>query len=619
MIDSAPCETFSSQNYDLSQTVEIPCGSCITMDLVGDQTFQKGLDVQGKIIFPSTRSSLNITTPFVFVQGEFIIEELSMRTIPQTDKDLEFHFVGTDDVTFVSHPDQVFDKCSGGCNVSKKPFVVAGGRVDIQGMNEMCNTWTRVQATEDAGASEVIPIAPPTERDGCSKVLVSETFDSSSLDLQWDGTGAGSANTESGYFSVSSRTSTTQGPRVYLPVECITPNQPYVLKFRYRYRHSSSSKSEFVMPYLKMIRYKVAGGADWISVDEIYGRGSHTAKVPVDEWQQLESVIQFDDSIVDPVSTSDLTLYVSPFDDADIIDIDDFLLELAPASIFDNRGCDSLIINGDSNSSPFAYPFYSRGGSINVVMDGDSPNGSNYFRNTLRSSVWSSPFVQDLPSECLVKAAIYEFSANIRVHSSESKEVAIALTIDGREQGIVTCPPSAGDWVHCSARIRLDEEHEGATSASFSTKVNDDSVSDVDMADVKLKYQGGRAIKITPENLAGISDCWAPGAEILVTSHTIQNTDSQIAIIASIEDNGDIVLKDAIHKPISIQDDEKTAVEVALLTRNIRFTAADDDDINPLHGGHLIIMHTPAPTIQRLVGIESHGFGQQGKLGRYVS
>ena len=134
-----------------------------------------------------------------------------------------------------------------------------------------------------------------------------------------------------------------------------------------------------------------------------------------------------------------------------------------------------------------------------------------------------------------------------------------------------------------------------------------------------MDYKGGRAIKIVPENLAGISDCWAPGAEILVTSHTTQHLDSQVAIISSIDDNGNIVLQDAIHKPISIQDDANTAVEVALLTRNIRFTAAEDDDVNPLHGGHLIIMHTPAPTIQKLVGIESHGFGQQGKLGRYVS
>ncbi len=617
-IDSAPCENFSTQNYDLTQTVVIPGGTCITMDLVGDQTFEQGIDVEGKLVFPSDRSSLKITTPYVFVQGEFIVEELAETFLPQPDKDLEFHFVGTDDVTFVSHPHQVFDKCANGCNVSKKAFVVAGGRLDIQGMNDHCNTWTRVQATEDAGAPAIVPIAPPEAPSGCSKVLVSESFDSSSLDLSWDGIGAGSATTQDGYFSVSDRTSTTQGPRVWLPVDCITPNEPYILKFRYRYRHTSSSKSEFIMPYLKMVRYKVGGGNDWLSVDDVYDRGQ-TAKAPVDEWQQLEAVIRFDDSMADSTYTSDLTLYVSPFDDADVIDIDDFVLELAPAAAFDSRSCDSLLVNGDATTGQFAYPFYPTGGAITVITDGDSPGGSDYFRNTLRNSEWSSPLAQELAPECLVKAAIYEFSADVRVHSSALERVTVSFVIDGTGYEIVQCPPSAGEWVHCSARIRLDSEHEGGTSASFSTRNIDSETSDVDIANLKLDYKGGRAIKIVPENLAGISDCWATGAEVLVTSHTTQHLDSQVAIVSSIDEDGNIVLQDAIHKPISIQDDANTAVEVALLTRNIRFTAAEDDDVNPLHGGHLIIMHTPAPTIQKLVGIESHGFGQQGKLGRYVS
>lgn len=589
------------------------------MDLVGNQIFERGLDVQGKLVFPSTRSSLEITTPFVFVQGEFIIEELMEPMIPQPQRELQFHFVGTDDVIFVSHPEQMHKKCESGCNVSKKPFVVAGGRLDIQGMNEHCNTWTRVLATEDSGAAEIIPIAAPTARSGCSKVLVSESFDTATQELQWDGIGAGSAVIENGYYSVSSRTSTTQGPRVYLPVDCITPNEPYVLKLRYRYRHSSSSKSEFVMPYLKMVRYKEGGGSDWISVDDVYDRGQ-TAKVPVDEWQQLESVIRFDDSMADSAFTRDLTLYVSPFDDADIIDIDDFVLELAPVATFESRSCDNLLVNGNADTSSFAYPFYSNGGAINVISDADSPNGSTYFRNTLRNSVWSSPISQEVSTECLVEAAVYEFSADIRVHSAEAKEVHVSLTIDGAENGITTCPPSSGDWVTCSARITLDSSHEGATTAFFATRVlGGDSTSNVDMANLKLEYVGGRAIEIVPENLAGISDCWAPGAEVLVTSHTTQHLDSQVATIASIEDNGNIVLEDAIYKPITVQDDAQAAVEIALLTRNIRFTAADDDEVNPLHGGHLIIMHTPAPIIQKVIGIESHGFGQQGKLGRYVS
>jgi len=617
--ESTSCDSFSAQGFDLAgETVVIPCGTCITMDLVGNQIFHEGLDVQGKLVFPSDRGALRITTPFVFVQGEFLIEDLPEAIIPQPDHDLEFHFVGTDDVLFVSHPDQVFDKCAGdGCNVSKKAFVVAGGRVDIRGMREDCHTWTRVQATVNAGPAAILPIEEGSiPRDGCSGVLVAEDFEDEAPELSWDGREAGSALIEDGYYSVSSRTSSTQGPRVYLPVDCITPNQPYIVKFRYRYRDSVST--EVVVPFLKLIRTKVAGGNDWVGVDEIYGRGN-LAAVSVDEWHQLEWVIRFDDSMADPSFTNNLAFYVAPFSDVDTIDIDDFVLELAPAQ--EDRSCDSLLVRDATSQA--AYPFYSFAGIIHGVTDGDGPDEasgeSSYIRSTQRFSKYSSPFSQDLPSECLVAAAVYEFSADVRVHSAEATQLSVALSIDGAEETLVVCPPSAGDWVHCEGRIRLESDHEGAAVASLKSGVIGDIAADIDLANARLEYAGGRAITIVPEDLAGISDCWAPGAEVLVTSHTTLQEDAQVATIASIAEDGGITLSQAIHDPITVEDDANTAVELALLTRNIRFTAAEDDEANPLHGGHLIIMHTPAPITQTVVGIESHGFGQQGKLGRYVS
>lgn len=59
------------------------------------------------------------------------------------------------------------------------------------------------------------------------------------------------------------------------------------------------------------------------------------------------------------------------------------------------------------------------------------------------------------------------------------------------------------------------------------------------------------------------------------------------------------------------------ALQVALLTRNFKLTSAEDDSDSPLDGGHFIIMHTSAPVIQNIIGMETHGFGQQGKLGKY--
>eukprot|EP00539_Tryblionella_compressa_P010656 CAMPEP_0178802954 /NCGR_PEP_ID=MMETSP0745-20121128/14186_1 /TAXON_ID=913974 /ORGANISM="Nitzschia punctata, Strain CCMP561" /LENGTH=107 /DNA_ID=CAMNT_0020461951 /DNA_START=242 /DNA_END=561 /DNA_ORIENTATION=- len=85
-----------------------------------------------------------------------------------------------------------------------------------------------------------------------------------------------------------------------------------------------------------------------------------------------------------------IDIYIAPYDDADAIDIDDFELELAALEAYEGRTCDKLLVNGAADLPGFAYPFYSDGGSISVVADADSPTRSSYFRNTLRASTWSS-------------------------------------------------------------------------------------------------------------------------------------------------------------------------------------------------------------------------------------
>lgn len=59
-------------------------------------------------------------------------------------------------------------------------------------------------------------------------------------------------------------------------------------------------------------------------------------------------------------------------------------------------------------------------------------------------------------------------------------------------------------------------------------------------------------------------------------------------------ESGYVVIKlDAsIARPITMKDSPDYAVEVALLSRNIVFEGADDDQ-NELHGAHFIVFHTP--------------------------
>jgi hypothetical protein len=437
-LDTAPCVSFSAQNFDVSENIEIECGTCVTVDVAGDLVLEQGLDVQGKLIFPASRQALKVTTPFVFVQGEMVIEELSDKHIPQSDQLLEFHFVGTDDVMFVSHGNQTFDKCELGCNLSKKPFAVAGGTLDFQGIHNTCSTWSQLQHVQDEGVPAMTVVAAPVSKSGCSNVLVQESFDSATLGAAWDGFGSGSAIVENDYFSVSNRPSTWQGPRVYLPVDCISPNEPYLLKFRYRYRyrHNNTGETYFGVPYVKMVQSKVTGGSDWISAPAVYTRGI-MEKAQQDEWHELQMVLQFNDEMADSTKTSDLTIDIAPFSAVDIIDIDDFVLELAPPTAFEGRSCDSLLVNGQADLSTHTYPFYPTGGVLDLVSDEGSPTGSAYFRSSMRSSTWSSAFSQDIAPECLAKAAIYEFSAYVRVDSPVEREVSIQLLVGDTYHSIV--------------------------------------------------------------------------------------------------------------------------------------------------------------------------------------
>ncbi|KAL7551020.1 hypothetical protein ACHAWF_014219 [Thalassiosira exigua] len=154
-------------------------------------------------------------------------------------------------------------------------------------------------------------------------------------------------------------------------------------------------------------------------------------------------------------------------------------------------------------------------------------------------------------------------------------------------------------------------------------RVPGDESSTVDFAPLGFRYDpdSGLAKTLIPDNSA-VASCWAPGAQILVTSTTILPEDAVVAEVESVDNTtGALTLVDGIPRPLSVADDPMAPVEIALLDRNIRFVAEDDDVDHPIvdghgHGGHLIVFHTPN-VAQLLQGVEMRGMGQQGNLGRY--
>lgn len=127
---SASCATWTSRfgsGATLSSRIIIPCGQCITMNHPGPTlTLQGGIDVQGKLIFPTSKVNLIINTPLVVVQGL-----LDMRATKPVDgiPSIRFVLTGGNEQTFNPIGSNA-NVCGGGkCSVGKKSFTVAGGRL----------------------------------------------------------------------------------------------------------------------------------------------------------------------------------------------------------------------------------------------------------------------------------------------------------------------------------------------------------------------------------------------------------------------------------------------------------------------------------------------------------
>jgi len=189
---------------------------------------------------------------------------------------------------------------------------------------------------------------------------------------------------------------------------------------------------------------------------------------------------------------------------------------------------------------------------------------------------------------------------------------------------IATCSSDEKDedgWFSCEGSIELSERF----STSFKHTLyfdfgNETFDGDVDYKNLTFAFERGRVRGIVVDK--SVKNCWGVGSEILLTSNSMDSEDQLVTEIKRIKDNGDSVtlfipLKDYTLPRPSVADDPGRAVEVALLSRNIRLeNEVDSDQLELQHGGHFMVFHTPN-NVQTIQGIEILRFGQQGELGRY--
>jgi hypothetical protein len=184
---------------------------------------------------------------------------------------------------------------------------------------------------------------------------------------------------------------------------------------------------------------------------------------------------------------------------------------------------------------------------------------------------------------------------------------------------------SLGDWVTCKSEFVLTaamnrQGYWWDLSLGWSG-VGRTEGHNVDFDDLSITTKGSNVFR--PDVLhvgQQAATCWEVGNDILITSSSNFRGEVVRTVIARDTTLGTLTLNERIDPAVNLlharvdTDGADMAVEVASLSRRVVFTA-ERDDPNPLHGGHLIILHTPHVD-QMLSGVEISNFGQQGVMGK---
>lgn len=168
---SASCSPKLSSLLSGTAKVTVPCGTCYTYDLPKAPTTIDGLDVVGRLVVPQNYKS-TLLTKFVFVQG--VLEMSDTNPISKNNTSMRIVLTGDADVTFVPASGNA-GVAGSTFNAGVKPFLVAGGRLDIRGWSGSLveggtvETWTTLTKTaEGARPNPILSAVPGKERTAIS-------------------------------------------------------------------------------------------------------------------------------------------------------------------------------------------------------------------------------------------------------------------------------------------------------------------------------------------------------------------------------------------------------------------------------------------------------------------
>jgi len=608
--------------------IEIPCNKCYSMGGFTNReiiTLTGPLDIKGKLDFPDG-TKVQLETTGIFVQGE-----LSMKSTKLVDgtPDVVISLTGSSDVIFTPDSQNAAACDENGCNFGPKPIVVAGGRLNIDGMPDSCSTWTTVADYERIEKPTPTkyrkqPTIPDTSAGTCDFTLLEERFENGIG--QWNGNlGAkeqilSGSHDGSNYLRVSSRTESFQGPLYdlnrYLR-ECAIPDTDYL--FRAKIRLSSSDGSSFSdcstsgtnCPGLNFGFLNATDDLKWRKLLAFDGTNFVDG-----QWQDVKASFRFFPDYVATDNIFTTFLFYGPEAGIDI-SIDDITIALPPAEAYPDPAnvCGNLVQNGnaellDGFPAPM-YPFIKS--STILVLDDDS--GGQYFFMTNRKAGHDS-LALDITPQCLVDGSVYTFSMKIKVDSAvEVMPVVVIKTHTAEEDRIFDvvayCPVSstAIGWTTCTNDFTFKGHHSVSPKVEVVIYLRNDSNSDVSYDDISFTFKSGGVSKMV---LLESVSCWDSNASVIFPSQTLLYDDTTITSVESVTGNKITTSDDVLPLPIAATESSDTASEIGLLSRNILFENGDNSSSGP----YLVVLKTPGVP-QKIQGIEFNGFGTQGAVGKH--
>ena len=626
-------------SFGLNPTdVEIPCGTCYNMDAFTNNeviTLSGSLNIKGRLVF-NDGTKVTLKTTGVIVEGELAMT--STKPIDGT-PDIVIELTGTDDVMFT--PDTTnSDACGGNfapCNLGPKPIVVAGGKLDINGMSDTCPTWFLVEDVVASGKPNPIeymkrPALPTSSAGACHENLINESFEGG-LNGWYGNLGAeesievGSHDNTS-YLKVSKRTLSGAGPMIEIPStlrECVLADTDYFFSAKVKIEpgpefagsQSTCHTSQTGCPKLRFSHMQDTDYVRWtdlISTDGV---------VPIQDgqWFEMKGVVSL---TADWIAASDVfSLFtINEVEPGIDISVDDVKLTLPPQSAFPDPAdvCGDLIRNGGADAlGGFTFPMYSYiwYKSLGVKEE----NGNPYFTMTNREQYYDSLAVELNPG-CLQAGSIYTFSSKIRVNTATAVQPRVALKMHdssgNTEYGFLHsgCPSTSSSigWTTCTTNFKFDTKHATAKRVELFFIISG-TLDDVDFDDISLTYSGSTALAgMKLQNGSGIDSCYAPGTEVVVTSNDLDFNSAQIGTISTVHSTGTVDVTESLNRITTKTEAVDYATELAILSRNILFRPGDADVIGP----SLTVLNTPGVD-QKIQGVEITGFGAAGVLGRHVS